>query len=84
MGIQPEEGSQYNVAPFIKNFIDTYVLKLHPEIKVFLKDQVYMNFDWVNKYFNLNTIIRLVFPTANGPTSSCSRCIAKCGTCWPR
>lgn len=45
LGIQPVEGSQYNIAPFIQEFIDTYVIKLHPDIKNFLKDSVYMRFD---------------------------------------
>lgn len=45
LGIQPVEGSQYNIAPFIQKFIDTYVIKLHPDIKNFLKDNVYMRFD---------------------------------------
>lgn len=45
LGLQPVEGSQYNIAPFIKEFIDTQVIKLHPDIKGFLNESVYMRFD---------------------------------------
>lgn len=45
LGIQPARDSQYNIAPFIQEFIDNYVIKLHPDIKNFLKDRVYMRFD---------------------------------------
>lgn len=45
LGLQPVEGSQYNIAPFIKEFIDTQVIKLHPDIKIFLKESVYMKFE---------------------------------------
>lgn len=37
-GIEPPEDSQYSVASFIQDFIDTKVSKLHPELKQYLKD----------------------------------------------
>ena len=36
--IEPPEGSQYFIANFIQDFIDTKVAKLHPELKKYLKD----------------------------------------------
>lgn len=38
MGMIPPEGCQYEIAPFIQNYIDKEVVKLHPELKEFLKD----------------------------------------------
>ena len=37
-GLEPSEDSQYSVASFIQDFIDTKVAKLHPELKQYLKD----------------------------------------------
>ena len=37
-GLTPIEGSQYKIAPFIQKFIDEYINKIHPELKVFLRD----------------------------------------------
>lgn len=36
--LDPPDNSQYYIASFIQNFIDTKVSKLHPELKQFLKD----------------------------------------------
>ena len=36
MGFEPPEDSQYWVAPFIKEYIDDNITKLHPELKSFL------------------------------------------------
>lgn len=36
-GLTPPEGSQYNVAPFIQEFINEYINRIHPELKAFLK-----------------------------------------------
>lgn len=36
MGFEPPEDSQYWVAPFIKEYIDNNITKLHPELKSFL------------------------------------------------
>jgi len=36
--LEPPEGCQYEIAPFIQNFIDLNVVRLHPELKEFLKD----------------------------------------------
>ncbi|ANI88269.1 hypothetical protein A9P82_02485 [Arachidicoccus ginsenosidimutans] len=36
--MEPPEGSQYFIATFIQDFIDTKIAKLHPELKQFLKD----------------------------------------------
>ncbi|MEF7496543.1 hypothetical protein V4V34_18570 [Lysinibacillus sphaericus] len=43
LGIQPEMGSQYFVAPFIQNYLDEHIVNLNPEIKNFIKDSVYMD-----------------------------------------
>jgi hypothetical protein len=32
------EGCQYEIAPFIQKYIDEKVIKIHPELKQFLKD----------------------------------------------
>jgi hypothetical protein len=45
LGIQPAEGSQYDIAPFKQELIDNYIIKLHPDIKNFLKDRVYMKIE---------------------------------------
>ena len=37
-GLEPPEDSQYFIAPFIQDFIDTKVAKLHPELKQYLKN----------------------------------------------
>jgi len=37
-GMEPPEGCQYEIAPFIQDFIDNEVVKIHPELKLFLKD----------------------------------------------
>jgi len=37
-GLEPPEDSQYFIAPFVQDFIDTKVAKLHPELKQYLKD----------------------------------------------
>lgn len=37
-GMEPPEDCQYEIAPFIQNYIDSEVIKLHPELKEFLKD----------------------------------------------
>jgi hypothetical protein len=37
-GLEPPEDSQYSVASFIQDFIDTKVAKLHPRLKQYLKD----------------------------------------------
>lgn len=37
-GLEPPEDCQYNVAPFIQDFIDNKVAKLHPELKKYLND----------------------------------------------
>ena len=34
-GLTPPEDSQYQIAPFVQEFIDNYINKLHPELKVF-------------------------------------------------
>lgn len=39
MGFEPPEGSQYWVAPFIKEYIDESIAKLHPELKSFLHNK---------------------------------------------
>lgn len=36
-GQTPPEDSQYIIAPFIQEFIDTYINEIHPELKGFLK-----------------------------------------------
>lgn len=36
--LEPPEGSQYSIAGFIQNFIDDKVSKLHPELKLYLKE----------------------------------------------
>lgn len=45
VGIEPEEGSQYNIAPFIQEFINDTIKKVNPELKKFLIDNVYMKFE---------------------------------------
>lgn len=37
-GMDPPEGCQYEIAPFIQKYIDNEVVKIHPELKQFLKD----------------------------------------------
>ena len=37
MGFEPPEDSKYWVAPFIKEYIDDNITKLHPELKSFLR-----------------------------------------------
>lgn len=37
-GLEPPEDCQYLVAPFIQQFIDNKIAKLHPELKKYLKD----------------------------------------------
>lgn len=36
--LEPPEDSQYFIASFIQDFIDSKVSKLHPELKQYLKD----------------------------------------------
>lgn len=36
MEVEPPEDSQYWVAPFILEYINEYIVKLHPELKAFL------------------------------------------------
>jgi hypothetical protein len=36
--MQPPEDCQYQIAPFIQDYIDNKVVKIHPELKQFLKD----------------------------------------------
>lgn len=43
LGIQPENGSEYFVAPFIQHYLDEYIVNLNPDIKNFIKDNVYMD-----------------------------------------
>lgn len=43
MDFTPEKGSQYWVAAFIQEFIDEYINELDPNLKVFLKENTYMN-----------------------------------------
>lgn len=43
LGIQPEIDSQYFVAPFVQAYLDEHIVKLNPEIKKFIKDNVYMD-----------------------------------------
>jgi hypothetical protein len=38
VGLEPPDDSQYWVAPFITEYINQVVIKLHPELKLFLKD----------------------------------------------
>ena len=38
LGIDPPEGCQYEIAPFIQKYIDEEVVKLHPELKKYLKE----------------------------------------------
>ena len=38
LGIAPPEGCQYEIAPFIQEYIDKKVTKMHPELKQYLKD----------------------------------------------
>jgi len=38
MGIDPPENCQYEIAPFIQEFIDKKVVALHPELKEYLKN----------------------------------------------
>ncbi|OGO79416.1 MAG: hypothetical protein A2Y23_06175 [Clostridiales bacterium GWB2_37_7] len=45
VGIEPEDGSQYNIAPFIQEFINKNIKKVNPELKKFLVDNVYMRFE---------------------------------------
>ncbi len=35
--LTPPDDSQYQIAPFVQDFIDEYINKLNPELKVFLK-----------------------------------------------
>lgn len=37
-GLEPPEDSQYLVAPFVQDFINKKVARLHPELKQYLKD----------------------------------------------
>lgn len=37
-GMEPPEGCQYEIAPFIQDYIDNQVAKIHPELKQFLRD----------------------------------------------
>lgn len=37
-GMEPPEDCQYEIAPFIQEYIDNEVVKIHPELKQFLKD----------------------------------------------
>jgi len=37
--MQPPEDSQYFIAPFVQDFIDKKVSKIHPELKEYLKDK---------------------------------------------
>lgn len=43
IGMEPPDGCQYWVAPFIQEFIDEHMAHHNPEYKLFLKDKVYMN-----------------------------------------
>lgn len=45
VGIEPEDDSQYFVAPFIQEFINETIMKVNPELKNFLKESVYMNIE---------------------------------------
>lgn len=38
LGLEPPEDCQYEIAPFIQKFIDDKVVKLHPELKDYLRD----------------------------------------------
>lgn len=42
MGIPPEVGSQYWVAPFIQTYLDENIVNLNPGIKTFIRENVYM------------------------------------------
>lgn len=37
-GMQPPEDCQYEIAPFIQEYIDKKVVEIHPELKQYLKD----------------------------------------------
>lgn len=37
-GMQPPENCQYEIAPFIQEYIDKKVVEIHPELKQYLKD----------------------------------------------
>ena len=37
-GLKPTENSQYCIAPFVQDFLDKYVIQLHPDLKQYLKD----------------------------------------------
>ena len=37
-GLEPPEDCQYIVAPFVQDFINKKVARLHPELKQYLKD----------------------------------------------
>ncbi len=39
MGMDPPEDCQYEIAPFIQQYIDNKVTAMHPELKQFLKDK---------------------------------------------
>lgn len=38
LGIDPPEDCQYEIAPFVQEFIDKKVVEIHPELKQYLKD----------------------------------------------
>lgn len=37
-GIEPPENCQYDIAPFIQEYIDKEVVRIHPELKQYLRD----------------------------------------------
>ncbi|WP_018629630.1 DUF5677 domain-containing protein [Niabella aurantiaca] len=37
-GMEPPENCQYEIAPFIQNYLDEEVVRIHPELKQYLKD----------------------------------------------
>jgi hypothetical protein len=37
-GLDPTENSQYDIAPFVQDFLDQYVVQLHPDLKQYLKE----------------------------------------------
>lgn len=45
VGIEPEDSSQYNIAPFIQEFINDTIKKVNPQLTKFLIDNVYMKLE---------------------------------------
>ncbi len=45
VGLEPEEGSQYNVAPFIQEVFDSLIKKYRPDIAKEIKNSTYMRLE---------------------------------------